>query len=61
MKCSECEYFKSCPVGFKKKFFELDEVYFNCEELNKLFDALVEIKRLRVRFLMEKVRRKKNG
>ena len=52
--CAECEYFNCCPVGFKRTHFELDEVYFTCEELNKFFDALVEIKRLRVEFKQKK-------
>ena len=59
--CSECEYFSSCPVGFKRSFFELDEVYFNCEELNKFFDALLEIKRLRVEFKQKKEEEEQDG
>ena len=59
--CSQCEYFRSCPVGFKKSFFEIDEIYFTCEELNKLFDALVEIKRLRAEWLQKKEEEEKEN
>lgn len=53
--CSgKCEFYKNCPVGYKEIEFEFDDVKWDCQTLNQLYDKFVDIKEARNEWKKEK-------